>query len=671
MLLGVALLAGCGGANDASADVKPAGGPSGGGGGGGLGGEAKRIAEARNLTPDDVTAALMTYMPSGRYDDYIMFASGGHSGQVFMIGVPSMRLLRVIGVFTPEPWQGWGYGIGNEVLEQGYKHGRPILWADTHHPGLSETNGEYDGQYLFINDKANARIAVIDLRDFETKQIVSNPAAVVDHGGAFVTPNTEYVCEGGQFGVPLGGEYAPLDKYDELYRGLVTFWKFDRQKGRIVPEQSFAMELPPYWQDLLDAGKKVSEGWVFCNSFNSERATGTAKIGDKNFFEVGVSQRDTDYMHIINLRKAEEVYKAGKVDKIQGFPVIRLKTSAEQGLLYLAPEPKSPHGMDVTPGGEFLVVAGKLDPHVSVYGFERIKQAIADKKFTSTDPYGLPVLDFDAIIEAQVEVGLGPLHTQYDDKGYAYTSLFLVPGVARWTLGGPYSSLHPESPWQLVQTINAHYNIGHLSCAEGDTTSPDGKYMVALNKWSIDRFFPTGPLLPQNLQLMDIDNTGDNVRLLYDMPIGGGEPHSAQIIKADKLHPWEVYPEIGWDPLHQRVDLNAAMPGKERVERKGSTVEIWMTQSRSHYIPERVEIKQGDHVIWHLTNIETAKDATHGLALPLYNINVSIEPGEAGTFEFDADVPGTFPWYCSEFCSALHMEMAGYLLIEPTARTQK
>jgi nitrous-oxide reductase len=668
-LMSTLVIAGCGGSEqaDGSAGAQPAARQA---SNGGLGGEAKRVADARGLTPDDVVAALKTYLPTGRHDDYIMFSSGGHGGQVLVIGMPSMRLLKGIGVFTPEPWQGWGYGVGNEVLAQGMKGDKPLTWADTHHPALSETRGDYDGEWLFINDKANARVAVIDLRDFETKQIVSNPIAINDHGGTMVTPNSEYVIEGGQYGTPLAGQYAPIEEYNESYRGMVTLWKFDRKQGRIDPDRSFALELPPYWQDLFDAGKKVSEGWIFGNSFNTELATGTAKIGDKNFFEAGVSQRDNDYLHAIDLRKAESVYKAGKVQRINGFPVITLQTCIDEGLLYFVPEPKSPHGVDVTPGGEYLVVSGKLDPHVTVYSFERMQQAIADKNW-QPDQYGVPVLDFDACVEAQVEVGLGPLHTQFDDKGYAYTSLFLVPAVARWSMGGPYARLHKETPWSLIQQLQVHYNIGHLAAAEGDTVSPDGKYLVALNKWSIDRFFPPGPLLPQNFQLVDIDNTGDAMKLLYDMPIGLGEPHYAQIIKADKLKPWEVYPDIGWDPVHQRVDVGAAQTGKERVVRKGRTVEIWMTAVRSHYVPERVEVRQGDHVIWHITNVETAKDATHGFALPVYNINISLEPGEAGTIEFDADTAGTFSFYCSEFCSALHLEMAGYFLVEPSSRASR
>jgi nitrous-oxide reductase len=637
----------------------------------GLHGSMTEVAQARGLTPDDVVAALKTYMPTGKYDEYLMFASGGHAGQMLVIGLPSMRLLKVVAVFTPEPWQGWGYGAKATmaVLAEGRVNNKDLTWADTHHPALSETQGEYDGQFVFINDKANARIAVIDLRDFETKQIVKNPLAMNDHGGAFVTPNTEWVIEGGQYGAPLGGGYASLDDYAKSYRGYVTFWKFDRAQGRIIPQDSFTMELPPYWQDLCDAGKKVSEGWVFCNSFNTEMSTGGIEAGNPPF-EAGASQRDMDYLHIINLKKAAEVVAAGKVVQVKGMRVITLDTAVAEGLLYFAPEPKSPHGVDVAPGGEYLVIAGKLDPHVTVYSFAKMQAAIA-KGSSTRDDYGVPILSLDDLMEVQIELGLGPLHTQFDDKGYAYTSLFLDSAVARWSMGGPYQSKHSEPAWSLVSKIPVHYNVGHIALTEGDTVSPDGKYMVSLNKWAVDRFTSVGPLLPQNFQLIDIAQPGDRMQLLYDMPIGIGEPHYAQIIKADKLKPWDVYPDIGWDPHKQAKNPDAAMPGKERVERRGNTVEIWMTAVRSHYMPERIEVQQGDRVIWHLTNIERAKDATHGFALPGYNINLSLEPGEATTFEFVADQDGVFSYYCTEFCSALHLEMVGYFLVKPGEKTAK
>ncbi|MGD2217611.1 MAG: nitrous oxide reductase, partial [Gemmatimonadales bacterium] len=234
------------------------------------------LARERGLSEADITAALKTYVPTGQLDEYVMFSSGGHSGQVLVIGVPSMRLLKVIAAFTPEPWQGYGYGAGGtmEVLEGGLVNGREVLWGDTHHPAISETDGEYDGQFLFIDDKANARVAVISLKDFETKQIVHNPLLGSDHGATFVTPNTEYVIQSSQYSVPLDGRYADLSEYQERYRGAVTFWKFDRAAGRIDPSRSFTLELPPYWQDLADAGKGPSMGWVFLGSFNTEMATG-------------------------------------------------------------------------------------------------------------------------------------------------------------------------------------------------------------------------------------------------------------------------------------------------------------------------------------------------------------------------------------------------------------
>jgi len=629
--------------------------------------DAMEVIQRRSLNPDDVIGALSTYMPSGKYDDYVMFASGGHSGQMFVIGLPSMRLLKVIAAFTPEPWQGYGIGVKESPLgtktQWSQRPGdKDITWADTHHPALSETNGDYDGQFLFIGDKANGRVAVIDLRDFETKQIIANPVFNNNHGAAFVTPNTDYVIEGSQYAVPLGGKYAPISDYQKEYRGLVTLWKFNRTKGRIEPENSFAIELPPYWQDLSDAGKEVSDGWLFINSFNTEMATGGIEEGNPPF-EAGVSQKDMDYLHVINWRRAEEVaQKPENVKVINGLRVIPLDVSVKEGILYFIPEPKSPHGVDVTPSGKHIVVAGKLDPHVTIYGFDKIQKAIQEKNFEGVDPYGVPIIKFESVLTAQVELGLGPLHTQFDNQGYAYTSLFLESAVARWTVGDDKYKA-PEKPWTLVGKVPVHYNIGHIAAAEGDTVSPDGKYLVALNKWSVDRFLNMGPLLPQNLQLVNIENPGDSMKVFYDMPIGNGEPHYAQIIKADKLKTWDVYPEVGWDSLNQTKSEHMTTQG--RIEREGNTVKVYMTAIRSHFEPEHVKVKKGNKVIFYITNLERTLDATHGFAIPGYNIAASIEPGETVTIELTVDKEGTYAFYCLEFCSALHLEMVGYLLVEP------
>jgi nitrous-oxide reductase len=574
---------------------------------------------------------------------------------VLVIGVPSMRLLKVIGVYTPEPWQGWGFGAEDthQVLAEGEMNNQPITWADTHHPALSETDGDYDGQWLFINDKANPRIAVIDLRDFETKQIVTDPLMASNHGGAFVTPNTEYVIEAAQYAAPLDGSYAPLSEYEEKYRGAITFWKFDRDAGRLNVDETFVIELPPYWQDLSDAGKGPSFGWAFLNSFCSEMATGGIMQGNPPF-EAGCSANDMDYMAIVNWQAAAEVAaQPGKTVEIQGRTVIPIQTAVEEGLLYFTPEPKSPHGADVTPDGTRIIVSGKLDPHATIYSFEKIQQAIANEDFSGTDPYGVPILNFDSVIDGQVELGLGPLHTQFAGDGIAFTSLFLEPSVVKWN----YDQM------QVIEKLPVHYNVGHLSAAEGDTKSPDGNYLVALNKWSIDRFTPVGPLLPQNFQLIDI--AGPQMQLLYDSPIGIGEPHYAQMIKTDKLDVWQIYPQVGFDPRRMAPAEDPALPGEERIERRGNEVHVYMTAVRSHFTPEHIEVNRGDEVVIHLTNIEQALDATHGFAVDKHNINVSIEPGESQVVRFTANEAGVFPYYCTEFCSALHLEMVGYLLVKP------
>ncbi|HSG82199.1 MAG TPA: Sec-dependent nitrous-oxide reductase, partial [Gemmatimonadota bacterium] len=552
-------------------------------------------------------------------------------------------------------WQGFGYGAGGtmDALEGGLVDGKEILWGDTHHPAISETDGEYDGQFLFIDDKANARVAVISLKDLETKQILHNPLMGSDHGATFVTPNTEYVIQSSQYSIPLDGSYVPISEYQQRYRGAVTFWKFDRAAGHIDPARSFTLELPPYWQDLADAGKGPSEGWAFLGSFNTEMATGGGESTGV-WYEMGVSANDMDYLHAINWRAAEQVFQSGDgVRQIQGMSVIPLDVSIAQGLLYMIPEPKSPHGADVTPDGRFIVTAGKLDPHVSVYSFQKIQDAIADETFSGHDPFGVPILDFDAVLEAQVELGLGPLHTQFDGRGGAYTSLFIESAVARWSL----------EDWTVKEKIGVHYNIGHLAAAEGDTRSPDGNFLVALDKWSIDRFLPVGPLHPQNFQLIDI--TGDPMQLLYDMPIGIGEPHYAQIIKADKLDPWVVYPEMGFNSHEMAANPDAVKSGDERIERSGNTVDVYMSAIRSHFNPEHITVRRGDRVRIHLSSLESSRDATHGFAIDKYNINVSLEPGESEVIEFVADRAGVYPFYCSEFCSALHLEMVGYLFVEP------
>jgi nitrous-oxide reductase len=636
-------------------------------------GQLLELARARGLTPDDAVRAVKTFVPPGAHDEYFLFASGGHSGQVHVIGVPSMRLLKTIAVFTPEPWQGYGYGADwSEAALAGESNpnpGNPLRWGDSHHPALSETDGKYDGRWLYINDRAHGRIGMVDLGDFRTKQVLHVPNLQTSHGGIFATPDTKYVHISSKVPALKGWNAATgqavtvddhLNRYAEIYRGYSTFLRIDQSNGRMILEDSFQIELPPYTQDLADAGKGASYGWAFINSYNVEMATGGVAHG-RPPLEVGASQLDFDYLHIINWLKAEEVVAAGKYTMINGIRVISLETAIAEGLIFLAPEPRSPHGVDVAPRGDYITVSGKLDPHATVYGFDRILAAIESKDFEGTDHYGIPVLSFDSVVAGQVELGAGPLHTQYDHQGNAYTSLYLESAVAKWTLGPPY---HPENQaFKVLDKVSVHYNVGHLATTHGDTMEPEGKYLVSMNKWSIDRHANVGPLHPQNFQLIDI--SGAKMELLADMPIGFGEPHYAQLVRADVIKAHQVY-DAGVSPATNVRSPNAIATSKEAryVNRPGET-EVWMNVIRSHFYPDIVRAKVGDRIIVHLNNTEQTPDATHGFAVPNTNVMVSLDPGETTTVEFVIDKPGSYSFYCTEFCSALHLEMQGWLIVEP------
>ncbi len=618
--------------------------------------ELDKVMKERGLTQQDLLAAAKTYTPSGGRDKYIVFSSGGQSGQILVYGVPSMRILKYIGVFTPEPWQGWGYDDDTKkILAEGKIRGKQITWGDTHHPALSETNGRYDGKWLVINDKANPRIAVIDLNDFVTKQIVVNPVFKSDHGGAFFTPNSEYILEACQYAAPLDNNWHPMSEYKETYRGGVTVWKFNPKIGRIEPKKSFTIEFPPYMQDLSDAGKEASYGWGFTNSFNSEMYTGGIEKGLPPF-EAGCSRNDTDFLHVYNWKKLAELAKDDKnVKIINGMRVVPIDVAVKNNALFLIPEPKSPHGVDVSPDGKYIVVCGKLDTHATVYSWDKIKKAIDNKDFVGKDPYGIPIIDMKKAMHCQAELGLGPLHNQFGKhwkkQGEIYTSLYVDSQVVKWD----YLTCKVED------RQNVNYNIGHLCGMEGKSEDPQGDYIIALNKLAIDRFNEIGPLHPQNHQLIDI--RGKKMQLLYDMPIPLGEPHQAVAIRASKLKP-EVRYKMGTNPFTGKPHVGKTLAGQEHIVRKGNHVYVYGTMVRSHINPEHVTVNLGDTVTFYLTNLERAEDETHGFTVDHYNVHASLEPGKTVALTFKADREGVFPYYCTEFCSALHLEMMGYLLVK-------
>lgn len=589
-------------------------------------------------------AAARTYVKPGDKDEFYLFYSGGHSGQVFIAGIPSMRHLFTIPVFAPHPGTGYGFDEESKHMLGGF------TWGDVHHPALSQTDSKYDGRWLFVNDNANNRVARIDLRDMKTKQILGPiPNSSGNHGSSFVTENTEYILVATRFSVPLPkGRHAPIESYADEFHGMVSGLTVDKDTGEM--KVGWQILTPPFNWDLGSTGKGPSSGWAFWTSYNTEMAYET--------LEAGASQMDRDLGAVVNWRAAEAAVREGKATDMGGVPVI--DPAKVPGVLYFLPIPKSPHGIDVDPSGQWVAAGGKLQPTVSVYNFEKLKAAIDAKDFES-EFRGVPVIRFESALEGEVPAGLGPLHTQYDGKGNAYTSMFIESVITKWKLP-PWSDDERQDLNKVVlDKIPVHFNIGHLVVAGSDTREPYGRYMVAGNKLSKGRHLSTGPSQPESSQLIDI--TGEKMVMLYEA-FTDPEPHFMQILKADAIQPIEVYPRA------ENTNPNAVWSAEEAgVTRNGTTVEVKAIAIRSRFVPDKVEVNQGDEVVLHITNVEQTTDMIHGWGLIEHDINVIVDPGETKTVRFKADKPGVFAFYCTNFCSALHQEMQGYLAVKPAAQT--
>ncbi len=622
------------------------------------------VVKRRDLNADDILAAAKTYTPDNLSDEYVALNSGGQAGNMPTYMVPSMRLIRYTVTAARQPYNGYGYSKESmKRMNTGFIDGAEILWGDTHHPGYSETDGVYNGKWAAINDKANPRIYVVSLKDWELKQIVMNPIFRNDHGGAFFTPNSEYIMEASQYPAPYDRKYHPLNEknFQNIWRGGLTYWKFDNDKGKIDMGKSFTFEFPPYTQDLSDAGKAVSYGWGFTNSFCSEMYYGGIESG-RPPFEAGCSSRDVDYLHVTNWKKAEELFKAGKIGRkvIRGMHVITMDEAKKYGLLYLVPEPKSPHGVDVNPTGEYIIVAGKLDSHAWVYSFKKIMDAIKNKKFSGKDKFGIPVIKLEDALHTSVEVGLGPLHNQYDKTpGVVYTSIYVDSRITKWDY----------IKGKVLGYVPSHYNVGHLVAAHGDTKKPHGKYLISLDKLSIDRFNPVGPLHPQNHQLIDI--SGDKMKIIYDMPLPLGEPHYTSLISFDFFKDIDVYP-VGTD-INKYTGANDASEylspfvtkaGEEHIEKNGNTVHVYGTINNGKVTPGDIEVEQGQNVEIHLTDLGQTKLDHYVYEITAYDKMYRWRPGETATIEFNADKAGAFPILIDKIHSPDGRQLVGYLKVK-------
>ncbi len=588
----------------------------------------------------DSSLAAKSFVAPGQKDEFYLFYSGGHSGQVYVAGLPSMRHISTIPVFAPYPATGYGFDVESKAMMGQF------TWGDVHHPGLSQTDGLYDGRWLFVNDNANNRIARIDLRDFKTKQIFGPiPNSSGSHGSSFITENSEYVLVASRFSVPLPkGRYADVARYKDEFNGMVSGIKIDAKTGEM--SVGWQVLTPPFNWDLGSTGKGPSSGWAFWTSYNSEMAHET--------LEATSTQSERDYAAVVNWRAAEQAVKDGKATLLDGVPVI--DPAKVPGVMYFLPVPKSPHGIDTDPSGRWIASSGKLQPVTSVFDFEKIKKAIDAGTFDG-EVRGVPVIKHAAVIEGEVPVGLGPLHTQFDGKGNAYTSLYIESAVAKWTLPPWNDQQKKDLNGIVTDKIPVHFNIGHLVVGGSDTRKPYGKYLVAMNKLSKGRHISVGPSQPESSQLIDLE--GGTMTMLYEA-YTEPEPHFAQILKVDAIAPIEVYPKA------ENTNPNAVWSADQaRVTRTGNKVDVRMMAIRSRFVPDRIEVRAGDQVTIHVTNSEQTTDMIHGLGIGEHNINVVVDPGETKTVTFTAGKAGVFPFYCTNFCSALHQEMQGYLGVKP------
>lgn len=603
-------------------------------------------------------AASRVYVAPGKYDEVYLFTSGGFSGQVGVYGIPSGRLFREIPVFSTKPENGYGYSEETKPLLMSSKGFIP--WDDTHHPVLSKTGGNDDGRWLFINANNTPRIARIDLSTFRTVETIELPNTGGNHASPYCTENTEYVVGASRFSVPADEADVPISTYKQNFKGVVNFIKINQESGRM--NLDFQIDVPAINYDLARAGKGVSHGWVFFSSYNTEQAN--------TLLEVNASQKDKDLIMAVNWKKAEEYLAQGKGSKKPAHfyhnyydeskhmaiseimkEVMTLDAKTLQGICYYMPCPKSPHGCDVSPTGDYIVASGKLAAIIPVFSFKKMQQAIEQKQFEG-DYQGIPVLKYEAVLAGEVEKpGLGPLHTEFDNNGFAYTSFFVSSEVVKWKV----------ETREIVDRIPTYYSIGHLCTVQGDSKEPYGKYLVALNKITKDRYLPTGPELCQSAQLIDI--SGEKMKLLLDFPTIG-EPHYAQMIQAELLNKKQ---KKVYKLEENKHPFFAANEKAAKVERKGKEVHIYMTAIRSHFTPDNIEgIKLGDEIYFHITNLEQDWDVPHGFAVKgAGNAELLIMPGETQTLKWVPQAVGVYPMYCTDFCSALHQEMQGYIRVSP------
>ncbi len=609
-----------------------------------LSGELFDVARGRGLGEAEQRAAVETYVPTGSLDTHLGFLSTGSSGRLAVIGLPSMRILKYVGVFTPEPWQGFGYDDESiDVLQASAREDIAYRYGDSGQPALSEQDGRYDGKTLFLADAANARVGVVHLDGFDTKQIVSNPVFRSSGGDVAVTPHTRYVVQTARFPELPGAEWGdPGNGIRARLRGGLTFWRFRRageEGGRIDPEDSFTLALPPYLQAETDVGKAVSKSKVF--------TVATCRVEPDRYagFEPCPANAP-GILHVVDYMRAEAAAEKGR--RIGDHAFVDLDAAVASGALYQLELPPAPSGVGISPDGRRALITHESGTAVTVVDLERLAPSLA----TAKDAFGVPTAPAASLPASRIEVGGASADATFASADEAFVSVHEPGRVVRIDLASG----------EITASADLPEPGGRLMFTEGETAAPTGRYLVVMNKRPAGHLPKAGPHKPLNPILFDTADGG--LAHLYDGSVPQATDLAAVGIEEKTLAGIERY-ALGTETRSGELAPYRTLPGKERVEREGNRVRVFGTLIRSHIVPEIVEVEVGDVVTFHLTNLEQAKDQTHGFTVSTYNVHGSWEPGKVASVTFTADREGIFPYYCTEFCSALHLEMFGYLLVRP------
>ena len=229
--------------------------------------------------------------------------------------------------------------------------------------------------------------------------------------------------------------------------------------------------MPPFDYDLGDAGKKVSDGWMFWTSYNTERATGK--------LEVTASQRDRDYIAAVDWKAAEKAVGRGqgRHDRRREGARSRRRSRASSTSCPAASR-RTASTSRPTASGSSARASSRASRPSSTSRRSRPRSA------TRTSPATRTASRCSSTSRSRTPrspVGLGPLHTQFGPDGYAYTSLFVDSAIAKWKLG----------TWEVVDKVPMSYSIGHLRAAEGDTVSP-GRQVPRRPQQALARPAPVG-----------------------------------------------------------------------------------------------------------------------------------------------------------------------------------